>query len=492
MNILIASAEVTPLAKAGGLADVVGFLPVEWLKFGQRAIVMIPKYRSIDVLHYNFERTGIKLAVPMDYWTEYAELWSGKLPGTNVPVYLIDAPEYFDRPGIYGNPDGYLDNDRRFIFFSRAVFSAAKAINFYPDIIHAHDYHAAFTMPFLKTHYAHDTTFSHAAGVFTIHNLAYQGIIDPVRALKLAGFSQNDFFPGSWLEWHNAVNTMKLGIMFADKITTVSSTYANEIKMTEFGEGLQPELNYRGGDLIGILNGANYNEWNPETDKYLFKKYNLESIADKKVNKYELLKSYGLNESDNFDLPLVCMITRLAEQKGVDILKWKLEQWLAEGKMRFFMLGSGEKEYEDFFRYLNWKYPRHCLTYFGYNNELAHQLNAGADYLLMPSRFEPCGLTQMYALKYGTLPIVHQTGGLADTVREYNPVSGLGEGFSFLHYNADDMAYAVRRALEIYGSEPNWSIARKNAMNVNFSTAQSALEYLKVFNWALHRKFGEQ
>jgi len=280
------------------------------------------------------------------------------------------------------------------------------------------------------------------------------------------------------------VNAMKTGIMFADKITTVSPTYAKEIRYPYYSEGLQDVLNLRGADLIGVLNGVYYDEWNPQADKLIFENYDIDSLENKNINKMKLLESFGITEDDNPELPLIGMVSRLAEQKGIDLLMIKLEEYLANDQARFILLGSGESRYVDYFNYLKWKYPKKALITIGYRDDLSHKIFAGSDYLLVPSRFEPCGLTQMYALSYGTIPIVRATGGLTDTVKEYNMESADGYGFLFWQYNSDDMAYAIRRALTVYDSETHWDIIRKNAMNCNYSSSKTAIEYLKVFKWA--------
>jgi starch synthase len=483
MNILVASAEVTPFAKTGGLADIASSLPLEWKKQGQNPIVVMPKYRHIDTEKYKIEPTELTLIVPVGFWTEFARLWQGFLPDSNVPVYFIEHNVYFDRDGIYGDPDEYGDNDRRFIFFSRAVLETAKALNFAPDILHAHDFHAAFSLAFLKSYYNTDSLFSNTAGIYTIHNLAYQGKFNPERAMEFSGFGMSEFYPGSWFEHQGVANAMKTGIMFADKITTVSPTYSQEIRYPYYSEGLQDVLNHRGADLVGILNGVYYNEWNPETDIHIFENYSKKNLLKKKINKINFLRKFEVSAEENQDLPIFGMVTRLAEQKGIDLIKNKIEYYLANNSLRFAMLGSGNAEYTDFFKYLSWKYPQNALISIGYNNKLAHQIMAASDFLLVPSRYEPCGLTQMYAMKYGTIPIVRETGGLADTVQEYNKETGKGTGFRFWQYNADDMAYAFRRALMIYNNQPHWNLIRNNAMDKNFSSGKSALEYLKVFNW---------
>jgi len=490
MEIVVASAEVSPLAKEGGLADIVASLSAEWKKFGQSPYIIIPKYAHINVSEYGFHPTYLILYVQMSHWIEFAHLWYGKLPGTDVPVYLIENNDYFNRYGIYGDPEEYKDNDRRFIFFSRAVFEAVKALNIKPDIIHAHDYHTAFTMAFLKSQYRSDPMFSNTAGVYTIHNLAYQGWFNPQRAMDFSTFGMNNFYPGSWFEHKGMVNAMKTGIMFADKITTVSPTYAKEIREPYYSEGLQDILNHRGADLLGILNGVYYNEWSPEEDNHLYSKYSKDYLKGKLYNKHKYLQDNGLSETDDLDAPLFGMVTRLTEQKGIDLLMNKLEWLLDNHNCRFTLLGSGEKKYEDFFNYIAWKYPGRAIIHLGYNEKLSHRILASSDYLLMPSRFEPCGLTQMYALKYGAIPIVRLTGGLADTIKEYDSATGKGNGFHFWQYNADDLAYAIRRALSIYGNDPHWTIIRKNAMQSDFSSSKSALEYLKVFQWAIEKARG--
>ncbi len=487
MNILLASAEVAPFAKAGGLADVTSALPIQWKKYGQNPIVIMPKYGFLDEKKWDIKPTYLTLNVPMGYETEFAHLWRGMLPDADVPVYFIEFNEYFSREGIYGDPNEYFDNDRRFIFFSRAIFEVAKAIDFTPDIIHAHDFHTAFAMAFLKTHYRDDIRFAKTAGVYTIHNLAYQGKFNPFRVMEFTGFGQEQFSEGSWFEHGGVVNSMKTGIMFADKLTTVSPNYSREIRTPYYGEGLQDELNFRGPDLLGILNGVQYDRWNPEIDENIYKKYSADTISDKEINKQNFLEEYGLAGGNGPDIPLIGMVARLTEQKGFDLIESKLEGCIAGGDFRFVLLGTGDKKYIDYFNYIKAKYPSSAYINIGYDESLAHKIIACSDYLLVPSRFEPCGLTQMYALKYGTIPIVRQTGGLADTVSEYIRDSGLGTGFVFLHYDRDDFAYALKRSLSIYKIGPHWDTVRRNAMAMDFSSERSALEYLNVFKWALEK-----
>ncbi len=490
MNIIVVAAELAPFAKAGGLADMTRALPIEWEKFGHNPIVFLPKYKNIDCERWGFRRTDKQVDVPMNYWTEYGTLWEGKLPDSDVPVYLIENADYFERDGIYGNPHEYEDNYRRFTFFSRAIFSAASILDFKPDIIHAHDYHTALVLSFLKSHYIHEERFKYTAGIYTIHNLAYQGIFAPDTILPLINIPYEDFYQDSWFEHRGNINLMKTGIMFADKITTVSPNYAEEIKTDYYGEDLDEVLRHRAADLIGILNGVYYEEWSPENDSNIKIKYDLNNLPSKRINKVYFLEEKGVNKDDNISLPLFGMVSRLAEQKGIDILMEILEPLLAEGKIRFALLGSGEQRYVDYFNNLAVKYPERALIHIGYDNAQSHRLIAASDFLLMPSRFEPCGLTQMYALRYGTIPIVRQVGGLADTVFEYHYNEQEGNGFTFYNYIGSDLQYAISRAIDVYMNEPHWTTIRQNAMRADYSSVRTAAEYLKVFTWALEKVRG--
>jgi starch synthase len=485
MNILLTAAEVFPFAKTGGLGDVCGSLPKEWEKLGHQCIVVMPKYANIDTAKWNIQPTNITVAVPIDYWTEYTRLWRGTLPGSNVQVYFLENADYFDRWGIYGNPEGFWDNDRRFIFLCRAVFEVAQALNFTPDVIMANDWHTAFTMPMLKMRYRFTPRFSRTAGVYAIHNMAFQGQMDPRRALPFAGIPMWEFYQGSWFESYGVVNAMQVGILFADKIVTVSPRYATEIRYTSSGYGLQGVINSRGGDFIGILNGIDENEWNPETDKHIFSNYSRERLDGKMLNKYHYLRSWGIEDHEmKEDMPMIGMVTRLTDQKGIPLVEEALERILSNYPVRFTIVGSGADRYENYFRYIGSKFGKRALVYMGYNDDLAHKVEASADMFLMPSLFEPCGLNQMYSLKYGTVPVVRAVGGLADTVREYNYSTGTGNGFVFYDYEAADMGWALHRAISAYFDKPNWIRIIKNGMMENNSATQSAERYIEVFRWA--------
>jgi starch synthase len=482
MNIISTAFECAPLAKSGGLADVVASLAIEWKKKSHNPIIILPKYYFIDAEKLGFKPTHHILVVPMGYWNEYATLLHGKLSDTDVDVYLVEYNEYYGHDGLYGiGGEDFFDNPRRFIFLSRAIFEAAKALNFKPDIIHSHDFHTAYAQSFLKCYYRKIPFFANTAGVFTIHNLAYQGRYSPEDTMLYSGFGMREFYPGSWHEYYGGTNYMKVGIMFSDKITTVSPTYSNEIRSEYFGEGLHNVLNYRVGDLVGILNGVDYNIWNPTTDKLLPINYDVNSLNNKQQLKKKFLEDNGIYGKEN--IPLIGMISRMTEQKGFDLIIHILEDYLWNNKFIFAIIGSGNPHYQGYFNYIKNKYPNSSIVYIGYNEPLSHLIYGAADFLLIPSRFEPCGLTQMYAMKYGTLPIVRATGGLADTVREFIPNDRNGNGFIFWNYDTDDFKFAINRALSVYHSN-NIDIARKNAMQADFSSSKSAEKYIECFSWA--------
>lgn len=490
MNILVAAAEVTPFAKVGGLADMAGALPRAWEQDGHRVVIILPLYGTIDKDAYGITKTDLLVRVPFGTWTEYAEVWQGTLPNSSVPVYFLRSSDYYDRPGIYGYHEGFEDNDRRFTFLSRAVFEVARALDFRPDIVHAHDYHTAPCMPILKIHYRTDPFFADTAGVFTIHNMAYQGMYDPLRAMEFCGFDPAEFYRGSWFEQDGIFNAMKAGIMFADKITTVSPTYAQEIRWTPEGMGLQGALQARGADLVGVLNGIDTATWSPLHDAEIAVPYDANALAKKDVNKKALLTDLGLDASEiDRDLPVVGMVTRLTEQKGISLLTTSIEPFIASDRMRLVVLGSGEAKFESFLRDLAERYPNHVRVRMGYNEPLSHRIQAGSDFYLMPSRFEPCGLTQMFALAYGTVPVVRSVGGLADTVEDYDPIAFTGTGVRFHRYTADALSAALESALRLYRREPHWTHIRRNAMSCDNSIVSCGRRYVEVFGWAKeHRR----
>jgi starch synthase len=488
MNILLAAAEISPYAKVGGLADMAAALPRAWASAGHDVRLVLPLYGTIDKEHFGISKLDLLVSVPFGTWIEYAEVWHGKLPGTSVDVYFVRSSDYFDRPGIYGYHEGFEDNDRRFIFLSKAAFEVAKALEFRPDIVHAHDYHTAVCMPLLKVHYRHDAFFSGTAGVFTIHNMAFQGHFDPLRAMEFCGFPPSDFYSGSWYEHDGCFNAVKSGIMFADKVTTVSPTYAQEVRWTPEGKGLQGALQTRSADVVGVLNGIETSEWDPSTDPNIALTYTQDSLERKLSDKIALLRELGFSDEHQTDsVPLVGMVTRLTEQKGLSILQHALPQHLREGAFRLVVLGSGDHDAENLMRDLEHQFPHHVRFIKGYNEPLSHRIQAGSDYYLMPSLFEPCGLTQMFALRYGAVPIVRGIGGLADTIEEYDPITFRGTGVRFYDYTADELSNALWRALRLYKQEPHWTHVRRNAMSVDNSIVHTAERYLEVFSWALEK-----
>lgn len=488
MNILVVAAEVSPYAKVGGLADMTAALPRAWSKDGHSVKIVMPLYGTIDNDAYGITKTDLLISVPFAGWTEYAEVWQAILPDSAVEVFFLRSSDYYDRPGIYGYHEGFEDNDRRFIFLSRAAFELAKTLQFRPDVVHAHDYHTAVCMPLLKVHYRQDELFAQTAGVFTIHNMAFQGMFDPLRAMEFCGFQPQDFYSGCWYEHNGSFNAMKAGIMFSDKVTTVSPTYAQEIRWTPEGKGLQDSLQARSADVVGVLNGIDTLEWNPASDRNIALTYTSSTLERKRANKIALLRELGFSDENQRDnLPLFGMVTRLTEQKGISILEHALHHHVQEGSIRMIVLGSGEHHAEQFLHDLEHRYPHHVRFIRGYNEPLSHRIQAGSDYYLMPSLFEPCGLTQMFALRYGTVPVVRGIGGLADTVEEYDPITFRGIGVRFFDYSAEELQNAIRRALRLYQQEPHWSHVRRNAMSVDNSIAHSAERYLEVFSWALEK-----
>lgn len=489
MTILQVSAEMVPFAKVGGLADMTGALPRAWSDAGHTVIPVLPLYGNIDVEKYGITKTDLVLTVPLGHWTEYATVYAGLLPGSNVTVYFLRSAEYYDRPGIYGYHDGFEDNDRRFIFLSRAALELAKALDVYPDVVHAHDYHAAPTMAMLRKHYHSDPHLGKTAGVFTIHNIAYQGMYEPSLAMELCGFDQQEFHHGSWFEHDGIFNAMKVGIMFAHKITTVSPTYAEEIRWTPEGKGLQDALQHRGADLVGILNGIDRHSWNPAVDVNIPVNFTPDTIRGKEASKRGLLMSMGLTLQESSDkLPLFGFVSRLTEQKGISLILDAIVPYLEQNRLRMVVLGSGERKFEDGFRSLAERFPKHVLLEVGYNESLSHRIQAASDFYLMPSKFEPCGLTQMFALSYGTIPIVRAIGGLNDSVVGYDPVTFEGTGIRFNMFTADALARSIDAALHLYQREPHWTNVRRNAMSVDFSIERTAQQYVELFGWAVERR----
>jgi len=449
MNILLATAEISPIAKSGGMADVTSYLTSEWSNLGHEVISVIPAYKFIDYNKHNIQKTDITFDVPMGFRTETATVFKTNNTTSDATIYLIGHDEFFDSKYLYGDKIEDDNDDRRFLFFSKAIPELCKALNFKPDIVNCHDYLTAFLIPILKTQYKDDELFKNVATVFTIHNLSYQGKFDKFRVMSFTGMKYSEFDVGSWFEHEGSVNFMKTGIMYADKIVTVSPTYSEEIKKPYYSEGMQDAINSRLRDIVGILNGVDYNLWDPKDDIHIFKNYDENSLVNKKALKIDYLSRAGIPERKHH-LPLVSMITKLKDQKGIDLVAKKIYKFMKSNKFIFAVLGAGEEQYEEMLRETKSNFPDNMIIDYNFNENQTHILIAASDFLLMPSKFEPCGLSQMYALKYGTVPIVRSTGGLVDTIKDYSTEKQKGTGITFPHYNRDEMEQAILKAISIY------------------------------------------
>lgn len=475
LKILLTSAEVTPFAKTGGLADVAGSLPKALKHQGHDVRIAMPKYKQITEGEYLLD-----YPVEMDHHLETGIIKQTRLKGKNmeIPVYLIDNYKYFYRDSIYG----YGDEAERFNFFSKAVLNMLPQLDFQPDIIHCNDWQCGMIPLSLKTKYAEDPFYNRIATLFTIHNIQYQGVF-PKNTLRLVGLG-DEYFSPELLEFYGQVNFMKAGILFADLISTVSKKYALEIQTPEFGERLDGLLRKRAQDLYGIINGIDYEELNPATDKYIYYNYTVDSIELKKENKKALQQEMGFPISDT---PLIGIITRLVDQKGLDLIAEIFDQIMELG-VQFVLLGSGEDYYQRLFAELKMKYPQQTAVNIGFNVELAQKIYAGSDIFLMPSRFEPCGLSQMISLRYGTIPLVRSVGGLADTIEDYNPETDKGNGFSFKPYDAQELLNTITRAVDIYRKRPElWKRLIVRGMKSDFSWERSAKEYVEIYRKAIDK-----
>ncbi|MCL6612861.1 MAG: glycogen synthase GlgA, partial [Peptococcaceae bacterium] len=483
LKILLVSSEVVPFAKTGGLADVAGSLPkalavVGSDNRGNDVRVAMPHYRQIEGGSYRMD-----FPVPFMGRFETAIIRESSIESyyhgerKTIPVYMIDNHHYFYRDGMYM----YDDEAERFAFFCRAVLEMLPRLDWQPDVIHCNDWQTGPIPLFLKTHYLRDSFFNRIATVFTIHNLQYQGNF-PKEVLRVLGLG-DEFFHPERLEFYGTVSFMKAGILYADVISTVSRTYAAEIQRPELGERMDGLLRKRAGDLYGIVNGINYHEFNPRTDPRIHRNYDQYSILNKKENKFALQREMGLPVRD---VPLIGVVSRLVDQKGLDLIAGSVDEMMTED-LQLAVLGSGDRYYEHMFENMRRRHSGKIGLYIGFNAILAQRIYAGADMFLMPSRFEPCGLGQLISLRYGTIPIVRLTGGLADTVNDYNPVTGSGNGFGFSEYSGKALLDAVRRALQLYREQPEqWHRLVKNAMEQDFSWARSGVEYLQLYQEAIN------
>ncbi|HMA59295.1 MAG TPA: glycogen synthase GlgA [Halanaerobiales bacterium] len=472
LKILFVSPEVSPFIKTGGLADVAGALPRELKKKGHDVRVVLPEYKKIpDRFVMDFEHvTDFRMKM----------VWRDKYVGVNklvykdVPTYFIDNKYYFFRESLYENGD----KAEQYAFFSRAVLEMINKIDFKPDIIHCNDWQTGPLSLMLKDNYQIYDFYRDIRTVFSIHNLAYQGKFDPAVVGDVLGVSNYHLTSGN-IRHNDMVNYMKAGIMYSDVINTVSKTYAEEIKNEYYGEGLDYILRMRDNDLYGILNGIDYDEFNPATDNRIYYNYDKNHLDNKYKNKVALQKDMNLKPDK--EVPVISIITRLVEQKGIDLIPPIVDDLMQED-LQFIILGTGQPQYEDFFRYISSRYPDKISANIKYDAKLAQKIYAGSDMFLMPSRFEPCGLGQLISMRYGTLPIVKETGGLKDTVLPYNEYEETGYGFTFSNYNAHDMLHTIKRALAFYNDEEVWEKLVKRVMQQDFSWKKSAQKYEDLYS----------
>lgn len=479
LNVIIVSSEANPFAKTGGLADVAGALPIALRKLGCKVILFLPYYRHVRESKLEIEQTGLEVTVPIGKREIKAQVLRATSDG--VPVYFLKRDEFYDRSNLYGTPEGdYFDNLERFAFFSRGVLEALKARGFEPDVIHCNDWQTGLIPAYLKDSYKNDLYYSKTATVFTIHNLAYQGLF-PGKLYDITGLSQDLFHPEG-LEFWGQANLLKAGLVYSEILTTVSEAYSREIQTPEYGWGLEGLLKKRKNDLFGVLNGVDYNEWNPEIDKSIPANYSIRDMKGKAVCRKALLKEFGLKLRS--ETPVIGIISRLADQKGFDILSQAMPELMGLN-IGLVILGSGDRTYQELLKKLEGEYPRKLAVKIAFDNNLSHLVEAGSDMILMPSRYEPCGLNQIYSLKYGTVPVVRATGGLDDTVKDYR--GDEGNGFKFKEYSAEALLNKVKEAVRVFDDKKAWDALRKRGMTEDFSWENSAKKYVNLYELALKR-----
>ncbi len=468
MKVLYVSSEALPFKASGGLGDVAGSLPQALRKRLIGCRVVMPLYDTISQELKDSMTFITSISVPVAWRRQYCGVFEAKAGG--VIYYLIDNQYYFKRDGLYG----YYDDAERFAFFSRAVLEIIPYIDFKPDIIHCNDWQSALTPVYYTTLYANRPGYENIKTVFTIHNIQYQGNYGMELVNEVVGIPEGT---SSLIEYDGDVNFMKGAIETADRVTTVSPSYANEILDPWYSHGLDIILNQRSWKLSGILNGIDTELYNPETDKDIAANYNAADFKNKKIDKQKLQEYFSLPERD--DVPVIGMVTRLVGHKGLDLVRAVLDELLNTCDVQFVVLGSGEWQYENFFKEMAAKYPDKMGLKLGFIPSLSKKIYAGADMFLMPSKSEPCGLSQMISLRYGTIPIVRETGGLRDSIKDSG--DGEGNGFTFASYNAHDMLFTIKRALEGYQNREGWNILVKRAMECDNSWGKSANEYIKLY-----------
>jgi starch synthase len=477
LKICLASSELAPLAKTGGLADVTAALSA-WLDGqGHDIRVLLPCHSSIDTTDLRITPVAFLQNLGMQLGSHHLRysIDTARLPGSDLDIYLLRCPELYNRPGIYTSGG---DEHLRFIFLSRAAIEMCQHMGFAPDIFHCHDWHTALIPLYLATLYSWDTLFARTRTVLTIHNIGYQGVFNAsiLHDMNLQDYReklhQDDLALGR-------INFLKTGVLYARLLTTVSPTYAREILGPDYGMGLQDLLQQRRDSLVGILNVIDFREWNPRKDDLIPFAYDARSISGKKNNKLALMEELELDSSN--DTPLIGMVTRLTYQKGIELVQKVIPALLQKRRFALVVLGSGEPRYEQFFAWLQQHHRDRVCFYRGYSNRLAHWIEAGSDLFLMPSRFEPCGLNQMYSLRYGTVPIVRRTGGLADSVSLFEPGSGKGNGIVFNDFNDVALDWAINTGLDLYRDKPTWRKLVRNGMAMDYSWEKQGQVYVDLF-----------
>jgi starch synthase len=486
LKVVIVASEVVPFAKTGGLADVTGALSKALAALGHQVSVMMPRYPMVERAVRSLEKIHDGVAVPMGASTERGVIWSARV-APRIPIYFIEHQGMFGREALYTTADGdYSDNAQRFAFLAKAALAACRELNLQPDVIHCHDWQTALLPAYLKVAQPHDDPLAAVGSVLTVHNLAYQGLFSP-EVMAFLDLPPETYAPEG-IEFYGRVNYLKAGIVYADVINTVSRRYKEEMQTEAFGFGLDGILRYRQQDVYGIVNGIDDREWNPSSDRRIAARYGLTNLAGKQLCKRDLLATFGLPTAVE-QVPVVGMISHLVDHKGFDLLECIFQRMLALD-LSLVVLGRGDPHHEAFLQQIQARYPTKVGLSLGVDDTLAHKIIAGSDIFLMPSQFEPCGLNQMYSLHYGTIPVVHATGGLDDTIESYDAVVESGNGFKFTPYEAEALLATLQQALALYRQRDAWERLMRRGMQADFSWAKPAQEYVTLYTRAAAKRRG--
>ena len=488
MKILFVASEMVPFSKTGGLADIAGSLTKALSDLGHEVSAVVPFYKATEEKGFDIEEMDCSFSVPISDREEYGEVFR-TVTDAGVAVYFIGKTAYYGREELYGTARGdYHDNAERFIFFSKAVIELCKCLELSPDVIHCNDWQTGLVPIYINKLLSEHPLFQNTGTLFTIHNIGYQGLFWHLD-MHLTNLPWDLFTPDG-IEFYGKINLLKAGVVGADILTTVSESYAKEIQTPEFGCKLEGILGERSDRLFGVLNGVDYDDWNPLTDKYIAANYGPGDLAGKAKCKADLLREFGLPEAD--DAPLLGVVSRLADQKGFDILAPVMDDIVREG-FQFVLLGTGDEKYHKLFKKIAGKYPNKVGINLGFSNEMAHKIEAGADIFLMPSHYEPCGLNQMYSLKYGTVPLVRATGGLDDTIVDVaDSKSNSANGFKFEEYSSSALLDKLQQACKLYADKKKWNQLVLNGMACDFSWDVSAKRYIELYQEAVERRSIEE